>query len=539
MACNVQDWSLKDLSDALNNKHIDKKRIAVPMFQRGTRWHRAQEEKFIDSLKSGFPVGTMLFYETIEDNQSVYLLVDGLQRGNTIRKYITKPTEFFSSETIGDEICSKLLIAMGEVPSIDGIEKARTILTEFIKAQQSYANLQYFNPAVELLKGFDKSTDVSLIGNLLPLLESYFKERQDRYTQIAQTIIPVVVYQGEATNLDEIFKRINSQGTPLDQYEVYAAAWPSNRIYHTGSADIVDAVIQKYDSMEAGDFEIYGYDSTKIKKDKNLTAFEYLFGLSKVLTQKVDILRFIKQGEIPDEVNPLGFELVNACLNDTNRIPELYKCLAAISDINQFEKALKNAISFVHEAVALITRFKGNNRHKDKIFHSKFQIMSMISTTFKEMYGNGNYDKVSEDWAAKKDEIARNLRQYYVYDILTNFWSEGLDVPDVNLIVFNRTTHSRRIFIQQLGRGLRLAEDKSKVVVLDFVSDIRRIAEGISLKKSLATSSKLVSINHSVTFRREGGDEDPRHEAFLRGWLDDILNVKDANDEWKLRFPPL
>lgn len=111
MACNVQDWSLKDLTDALNNKHIDKKRIAVPLFQRGKRWKRDQEEKFIDSLKSGYPVGTMLFYETIEDNQSVYLLVDGLQRGNTIRKYITKPTEFFSSETIGDEICTKLLTA--------------------------------------------------------------------------------------------------------------------------------------------------------------------------------------------------------------------------------------------------------------------------------------------------------------------------------------------------------------------------------------------------------------------------------------------
>ena len=425
MACNVQDWSLKDLTDALNNKHIDKKRIAVPMFQRGTRWQRSQEEKFIDSLKSGFPVGTMLFYETIEDNQSVYLLVDGLQRGNTIRKYITKPTEFFSSETIGDEICSKLLIAMGEVPSIEGIEKARTVLTDFIKAQQSYANLQYFNPAVALLNGFDKATDVSLIGNLLPILESYFKDRQDRYTQIAQTIIPVVVYQGDATNLDEIFKRINSQGTPLDQYEVYAAAWPSKRIYHTENTDVVDAVIQKYDSMEAGDFEIYGYDSTKIKKEKNLTAFEYLFGLSKVLTQKVDILRFIKQGEIPDEVNPLGFELVNACLNDSNKIPELYKRIADIPDINQFEKALKNAIKFVQEAVALITRFKGNNRHKDKIFHSKFQIMSMISTTFKEMYGSGDYSNVSDDWASKKDEIARNLRQYYVYDILTNFWSEG------------------------------------------------------------------------------------------------------------------
>ena len=34
--------------------------------------------------------------------------------------------------------------------------------------------------------------------------------------------------------------------------------------------------------------------------------------------------------------------------------------------------------------------------------------------------------------------------------------NEGVDVPDVNIICFARVTHSRRIFVQQLGRGLRL-----------------------------------------------------------------------------------
>lgn len=68
---------------------------------------------------------------------------------------------------------------------------------------------------------------------------------------------------------------------------------------------------------------------------------------------------------------------------------------------------------------------------------------------------------------------------------VVDIFNEGIDVPDVNIIVFQRVTHSRRIFIQQLGRGLRLADDKENVIVLDFVSDIRRFAAGLELKDEL------------------------------------------------------
>lgn len=57
--------------------------------------------------------------------------------------------------------------------------------------------------------------------------------------------------------------------------------------------------------------------------------------------------------------------------------------------------------------------------------------------------------------------------------------NEGVDVPDVDYIVFFRVTHSRVYFLQQLGRGLRYKEDKL-LLVQDFVADIRRI---IRLKK--------------------------------------------------------
>ena len=70
-----------------------------------------------------------------------------------------------------------------------------------------------------------------------------------------------------------------------------------------------------------------------------------------------------------------------------------------------------------------------------------------------------------------------------------DIFNEGIDVPDVNIIVFQRVTHSRRIFVQQLGRGLRLTDGKEKVIVLDFVSDIRRFAAGIDLKDALASDA--------------------------------------------------
>jgi superfamily II DNA or RNA helicase len=127
---------------------------------------------------------------------------------------------------------------------------------------------------------------------------------------------------------------------------------------------------------------------------------------------------------------------------------------------------------------------------------------------------------------------------------VVDIFNEGVDVPDVNIIVFQRVTHSRRIFVQQLGRGLRLAPNKQKVTVLDFVSDIRRFAAGIHLKDDLnvasgVTESVRIKLNNSVTFH-QAGKEDPNSESFLRQWIDDVAAVEDADDDSAvLRFPPL
>ena len=59
------------------------------------------------------------------------------------------------------------------------------------------------------------------------------------------------------------------------------------------------------------------------------------------------------------------------------------------------------------------------------------------------------------------------------YIISVDVFSEGVDVPEINQVIMLRPTESPIIFIQQLGRGLRKAEGKEYVVVIDFIGNYR------------------------------------------------------------------
>ncbi|HCM04396.1 MAG TPA: DUF3427 domain-containing protein [Oceanospirillales bacterium] len=56
---------------------------------------------------------------------------------------------------------------------------------------------------------------------------------------------------------------------------------------------------------------------------------------------------------------------------------------------------------------------------------------------------------------------------------VVDIFNEGIDIPEIDTLLFLRPTESLTIFLQQLGRGLRLAEDKECCTVLDFVGNSR------------------------------------------------------------------
>ncbi len=96
----------------------------------------------------------------------------------------------------------------------------------------------------------------------------------------------------------------------------------------------------------------------------------------------------------------------------------------------------------------------------------------------------------------KRAELVEKL-QYGEIKILcaVDVLNEGVDIPFIECLLFLRPTESRRIFFQQLGRGLRLSPGKKRVVVLDFIGNFHnayRIIEYLGLQPEKKVSYKTL-----------------------------------------------
>ena len=74
-----------------------------------------------------------------------------------------------------------------------------------------------------------------------------------------------------------------------------------------------------------------------------------------------------------------------------------------------------------------------------------------------------------------RDTVKRRLvRKEIQFVFVVDLYNEGVDIPEVNTVLFLRPTESLTVFLQQLGRGLRLCEGKEALTVLDFVGQAHR-----------------------------------------------------------------
>lgn len=103
------------------------------------------------------------------------------------------------------------------------------------------------------------------------------------------------------------------------------------------------------------------------------------------------------------------------------------------------------------------------------IEHAKFMSNYFNQQGIPSIYLTG-HSADDERKNAKQLLISGEIRFIFVVDI----YNEGVDIPEVNTILFLRPTESLTVFLQQLGRGLRLAENKECLTVLDFIGQANR-----------------------------------------------------------------
>ena len=101
--------------------------------------------------------------------------------------------------------------------------------------------------------------------------------------------------------------------------------------------------------------------------------------------------------------------------------------------------------------------------------HAEFMCRYFNELNIPAMFLTGHSPE-EERKTAKQRLVAGEVRFIFVVDI----YNEGVDIPEVNTVLFLRPTESLTVFLQQLGRGLRLAEDKECLTVLDFIGQANR-----------------------------------------------------------------
>lgn len=119
--------------------------------------------------------------------------------------------------------------------------------------------------------------------------------------------------------------------------------------------------------------------------------------------------------------------------------------------------------------------FSGD-RVKGLVFCSRKDEAKELSYKFNEtgryrtiMLSGDDSQQVREDAIERLVSDSRLDRLDYIFTV--DIFNEGVDVPEINQVILLRPTESPIIFVQQLGRGLRKAEGKEFVIVLDFIGN--------------------------------------------------------------------
>lgn len=113
--------------------------------------------------------------------------------------------------------------------------------------------------------------------------------------------------------------------------------------------------------------------------------------------------------------------------------------------------------------------------------HAKFMSDAFCSFGLKAAYLTSDNDE--ERQSLNKQLAKGEINYLFVVDI----FNEGVDIPAVDTVLFLRPTESLTIFLQQLGRGLRLYPGKQQLTVFDFVAQLNQKYDFASRFRSLLT----------------------------------------------------
>ena len=451
----IERWTVNELIDATSANPRRGKKVTIPEFQRRLVWNRNKREMLIDSIKKGYPFGSLLMYKETDDAGEMehYKLIDGLQRTQALRHYASHPNSSFTMDDLSDELIELVAQELDRVSEMDISSQQTQIRREmrrWIWDSQGFTEADGWgitglvNALIKEILELEEDTYEFYTANRELLSDNRpfkiwvtdFLDSLRKESDIGEAEVPIIIFDGPSRELPTVFELLNTQGAKLTRYEIFAAQWLDYR-RPIENKEIIDAIWKKYAALEDHGFTLdvaQEAPDEQSRLEREYTLFEYLFGLGQYLSHKYPHL--FKAVKV-DQPSSVGFNLMAACLGLGVSEKEIRKLPEAIHglDLTTLEAYLLESVGFVDDTLQPVLSLHPYEQPKISYYHADLQIISMIATAFQARY-NKNDLSVSKDGQDKRGKLRKHIPMYYLYDILREHW-RGSGHSKLNDIVSN------------------------------------------------------------------------------------------------------
>lgn len=397
-------------------KKVQAKAIKYPKFQRNVVWSEKKVSGLIETIQKGYPFGSILLFKPENENEP-YKLIDGLQRFTAISKYVESPLQYYPNidekiEILKQDIIQSLIL--------NGVSEKNEEVEQLINKLPS--RLKKYNKSdspLAICKPFSECTYTRNASfDIVEIVDEFITGIQQEIN-MDSVVIPVIYFEGDESELTEVFQKINEGGKPLTKYEIYASSWGDYKISNFKDKEMLQVLKDRYEALAENigelDFDFDYSESTEID------IFEYCFIVSKQIGQVLKI----KSNN--DAIDTIGFGLINACLRNRNKdLHDLGRILSNW-DYNELINLKQELLSATVAVYEMINNVFGREKGITKM-PSEFQLISYIANIFL-LKNEVAENKVIEKAYRKSDyvQIMNNIERDLLLNIFSNRWGNAGD----------------------------------------------------------------------------------------------------------------
>lgn len=408
--------------------------VYVPQFQRFLVWEKAKRRNLIDSIHRGLPIGSLLIHrEFPQEGRAKLTLIDGLQRMTAVREYFKAPLDYNQYRHVPAEIRG----AFEDALTVRGLDVMRldAAMDKWFSQVKTTSPVDGYRPdrLLEYLTGELEAPDALDADGELDGITTQCLEGLKAWIDIGDYEVPVLMYEGDEENLATAFELLNSQGTILSKYDIFAAQWANAKTLIANEAIREEAQV-KYRAWEDAGWAVELPENYHETEEHNL--YEYLLGLGRHLTSKFPAL-FSRATEGKLETESLGFVLASIAfgLKPTKSqmpgLPLKMRRHAAVINPGAFETALLHSVEDVDRALRRFLHIRLNSADGDPTYdhaHAELQMASLISSALLLRHDPENDWQERPAWAAERRQLfERTAAHHYVVDILNGTWESAGD----------------------------------------------------------------------------------------------------------------